>query len=129
MEFRRLILLMGIVVFFLTVKEGEGRVLSAKTVRVAELHVFLRQLPPTAPKYVMTDFTPGNIKFLQRMDIVLDGDGEVEGVVLVYTPGDGFRRSVFLKGVKGWSFKSPNLGSLYKDIMIRVITADELNNP
>jgi len=83
---------------------GEAEVKSVAKVKLSEVQIFLQQRWPTQPQYVMTSFSS------------------------VYTPGDGFRRDVFLRGVRGWLFKRPNLGSLYKEVKVRVVTTDELNN-
>jgi len=120
--------LLALSLVLLVLPGAEAEVKSVAKVKLSEVQIFLQQRWPTQPQYVMTSFSSGNIKFLDVVDIVLDRQGQVVGVRLVYTPGDGFQRDVFLRGVRGWLFKRPTLGSLYKEVKVRVVTTDELNN-
>ena len=120
----RVVLFKLLLISFVVLSVAEAEVKSVTRVKLSEVQIFLQQQPP----YVMTSFSSGNIKFLDTVDIVLDRQGQVVGVRLVYTPGDGFRRDVFLRGVKGWLFKRAKLGALYKEVKVRVVTSDELNN-
>ncbi len=82
---------------------------------------------PTELGYVITSFGPGNINFLERIDLVVDREGRVQGLQVVYTPPDGFRRHVFLAGKRSLVVQEARPGSLKKRILFRVITTEELN--
>ncbi|MBX6423533.1 hypothetical protein [Thermosulfurimonas sp. F29] len=82
---------------------------------------------PTELGYVITSFGPGNINFLERVDVVVDREGRLQGIQLVYTPPDGFRRHVFLAGKRSLIVQEARPGSLKKKVLFRVITSDELN--
>ncbi|MCD6213753.1 MAG: hypothetical protein J7J46_02095 [Candidatus Desulfofervidus sp.] len=79
-------------------------------------------------KYVMTDFGPGNIRFLERIDIVIDNEMRVNGIRIFYTTGDGIKRQVYLHQIKGWILESPpSPKSVSKKVLIQTITTDELS--
>ena len=82
---------------------------------------------PTELGYVITNFGPGNINFLERVDVVVDKEGRVQGLQLVYTPPDGFKRYVFLAGKRSLVVQEARPGSLKKRVLFRVITTEELN--
>ncbi len=107
-------------------------VLPAEVLKVEEkelyaAYFFAEKRPPTTLGYIFTNFGPGNINFLERVDIVLDNEGRVAGVLLVYTPADGFRRHVFLADCSGWMFEEKREGSIGKKVIIRIVTTHELN--
>ncbi len=81
----------------------------------------------TSLPYVLTKFGPGNINLLERIDIVLDQEGRVAGIELVYTPPNGLRRHVFLRNVSGWVFEEVRPGAKGKRVTIRLITSEDLN--
>jgi len=58
----------------------------------------------------------------------LDEEGRLMGIILTYTPNDGFRRRVFLNKISGWMFQERREGSTGKKITIRVVTTEELNH-
>ena len=82
---------------------------------------------PTELGYVITSFGPGNINFLERIDLLVDREGRVQGLQVVYTPPDGFRRHVFLAGNRSLIIQEARPESLKKRILLRVITTEELN--
>ncbi|WP_297058335.1 hypothetical protein [Thermosulfurimonas sp.] len=82
---------------------------------------------PTELGYVITNFGPGNINFLERVDVVVDKEGRVQGIQLVYTPPDGFKRHVFLAGRRTLIVQEARPGSLKKRVLFRVITTEELS--
>ncbi len=91
--------------------------------------VYLVPAPKTFPTelgYVVTNFGPGNINFLERVDVVVDREGRIQGFRLVYTPPDGFRRQVFLAGNRSLIIQEARPGSLKKKILFRVITTEEI---
>ena len=106
----------------------EAKVLSSRVIRLYSAYFFVTHPPqPTDLQYYMVNFGPGNIKFLKQVDIVLDNEGRVQGVQLIYTLPDGFRRKTFLRGVSGWTFKRARKNSISNSVLIRVVTTDELN--
>ncbi len=118
--------------FFLGVLLLWPQVVSAEVLRTEEkelyaAYFFVENRPPTTLGYIFTNFGPGNINFLERVDIVLDNEGRLAGVLLVYTPADGFRRHVFLADCSGWMFEEKREGSIGKKVIIRVVTTHELN--
>ncbi len=106
---------------------SEAKVLSTFQKELYAVYIFAEERPPTTLGFVFTNFGPGNIKFLERLDIVLDKEGRVAGILVVYTPSDGFRRHVFFSKVSGWMLQEKRENSLGKVVTIRVITSDELN--
>ncbi len=105
----------------------KAEIISNQEKELYAAYFFVNQAPPTTLGYILTNFGPGNINFLERIDIVLDEERRVAGVLLVYTPPDGFRRHVFLPHPKGWMFQEVRPGAKGKKIFIRVVTTDELN--
>lgn len=105
----------------------EGEVLSSMRLKVNEVVFFIPKGESTYPGLI-SQFGPGNLRFLERVDIVLDKEGAVEGVMVVYTPADGFRRRVFLRGVEGWMMKEARGGQFGWDVLIRVVTTDEIGS-
>lgn len=103
----------------------EGDVISSVRLKVSELVFFMPKGESPYPGLI-SQFGPGNLRFLERVDIVLDKGGAVEGVMVVYTPTDGFRRRVFLRGVEGWMLKEARGGQFGWEVLIRVVTTDEI---
>lgn len=99
-----------------------AEVLMSKRVKVSELKLIGGE-PLDAQ--VVTHFGPGNIRFLEGMDVVVDREGEVQGVCLVYRLGDDFLRRACLNGVKGWLIREPRRGSLMKEVTLRVVTVED----
>jgi len=105
----------------------------AEVLRVIEREVYAVYIVPspgsfpTELGYVTTNFGPGNINFLERVDLVVDREGRIQGIQLVYTPPDGFRRHVFLAGNRNLVVKEARETSLRKRVIFRVITTEELN--
>ncbi len=82
---------------------------------------------PTSSKYIMTDFGPGNIRLLERIDIVLDDFSRIDGIQIVYKTPDGIKRQVFLHHVKGWVLeKTPSPNAVSKEVLIRIVTPESL---
>ncbi|AEH44129.1 hypothetical protein Thein_0244 [Thermodesulfatator indicus DSM 15286] len=106
---------------------AQAIVISQQEKELYAAYFFAPERPPTTLGYIFTNFGPGSINYLERVDIVLDRDGKVAGVFLVYTPTDGFRRHVFLKDITGWMFQEVRPNAKGKRVIIRVITSDELN--
>ncbi len=107
-----------------------ARVISKIRVDLYSVYFYMeRQLPPTSADYVMTNFGPGNIKFLEMIDIVLDKDGKVAGVQFIYKLPDGYKRKTFLSNIMGWTFKKAKRRGISKKITLRLVTTDELNIP
>jgi len=106
---------------------SSAKVLRSYQKELYAAYIFAEERPPTTLGFVFTNFGPGNIKFLERIDIVLDDEGKVAGVLVVYTPSDGFRRHVFFSKVSGWMFQEKRKNSVGKVVKIRVVTSDELN--
>ncbi|OAG27638.1 hypothetical protein [Thermodesulfatator autotrophicus] len=114
-------------IFLLWASVCQAMVLSQQEKNLYAAYFFAPERPPTTLGYVFTNFGPGNINFLERVDIVLDRDGKVAGVLLVYTPTDGFKRHVFLRDITGWMFQEVRPNARGKRVLIRIITSDELN--
>jgi len=102
-------------------------VISIEQRELYAVYFFSPEFSSTSLPYVLTKFGPGNINFLERIDIVLDQEGRVAGVELVYTPPDGLRRHVFLRNVSGWMFEEVRPGAKGKRVTIRLITSEDLN--
>ncbi len=118
-----------LLVVFLTLSFGgisRGEVLYVEEKELYAAYFLVDKRPPTTLGYVFTDFGPGNINFLERVDIVLDKEGRVTGVLLVYTPPDGFRRQVFLPDPRGWVFQEVRPQAKGKKVLIRTVTSTEL---
>lgn len=116
------------IVLTLDIKKTQAQVLSQRYQKLYGAHFWLNEKNlPTQSKYVMTDFGPGNIRFLERIDIVVDNYLTINGIRVVYTTADGIRREVYLNHVKGWVLESPPTPqALFKKVLIRIITSDEL---
>lgn len=121
-----LVVVASVLISIMSAVTIEAKVLSMTKIKVSEAHFFFRKGIPTQPQYVITDFGPSNINFLEAVDVVIDHEGAVEGVQLIYTPRDGFRREVFLCGIGGWMFKRPKGQVIQREITVRVITIEEL---
>ncbi len=119
---------LGIILFLLFFLPGLacGAVLSQEEKVLYAAYFFAPNRPPTTLGYVYTDFGPGNINFLERIDIVLDRDGRVQGVSLIYTPTDGFRRHVFLKDITSFLLQETRPNVPGKKVLIRTVTTDEI---
>lgn len=117
--------LWALIVFF-GLSSGWAEVLVSKRVKVSEVKVY--GVEPSDAQ-VVTSFGPGNIKSLEGMDVVVDQEGRILGVCLVYRLADGFLRRAFLEGAKGWLLKEPKEGSLQKEVTLRVVTVEELLSP
>ncbi len=100
-----------------------AEVLSSQRVQVCEVRIYLSQ-PELYPQ-VVTHFGPGNMRFLERLDMVVNKQGEIIGICLLYRLGDGFWRTTFLRKVRGWMIRYPRDGSLSKEVTIRVVTLEE----
>jgi len=105
---------------------AHAEVIKSRRIRVAEVHLLFPDGSPTEAPFVMTDFGPSNINFLEAVDIVVDKRGDLQGVRLIYTPGDGFRRDVYLHQVQGWILRQPRGRAISKEITVRIVTVDEL---
>jgi len=101
---------------------GFAEVLLEQKIKISEVQIFSTENYPQ----VLLSFAPGNIHFLDGIDLVVDTEKKVIGVNLHYRLGDGFRRSAFVQGFKGWMIKYPKDGTLFKEITVRVLTPDEL---
>jgi len=123
-----LCLCMAIIMLAFGIKETQARVLSQVYQKLYGAHFWLSERSlPTQSKYVMTEFGPGNIRFLERIDIVVDDYMTINGIRVVYTSADRIRREVYLNHIKGWVLESPpSPRALFKRVLIRVITVDEL---
>jgi len=122
--------LYGSLLLVFLILAGPSRAEVLHTVEKEVYAVYIVPAPrgfPTELGYVMTNFGPGNINFLERVDVVVDREGRVQGLQVVYTPPDGFRRHVFLSGPRSLVVEEARPGSLKKRILFRVITTDELN--
>ncbi len=106
---------------------ARAEVLSVEEKELYAAYFFVNKAPPTTLGYIFTDFGPGNINFLERVDIVLDEESRLAGVLIVYTPTDGFRRHVFLPRPNGWMFQEVRPNAKGKRVLIRVVTTKELN--
>ncbi len=115
--------LLGILLFASPLR---AEVLSVEEKELYAAYFFVDKRPPTTLGYIFTDFGPGNINFLERVDIVLDEEGRVAGILIVYTPTDGFRRHVFLPHPYGWVFQEVRPNARGKKILIRTVTSSEL---
>lgn len=120
-----LVLMLAFVLGF--VCKCEGEVISSVRLKVSEVVFFMPKGEGTYPGLI-SQFGPGNLRFLERVDIVLNKEDAVEGVMVVYTPADGFRRRVFLRGVEGWMIKEARGGQFGWEVVIRVVTADEIGS-
>ncbi|HIE32805.1 MAG TPA: hypothetical protein EYP81_01980 [Thermodesulfobacteriaceae bacterium] len=117
--------LLGLLIFFSPVK---AEVLSVEEKEIYALYIVpASETFPTELGYIITNFGPGNIKFLDRIDIIVDREGRVQGLKIVYTPPDGFKRHVFLAGNRSLVVQEARPGSLKKKILFRVVTSDEIN--
>lgn len=101
---------------------GFAEVLLEQKIKVSEVQIFSTESSPQ----VLLSFAPGNLHFLDGVDLIVDKEKRVVGVNLYYRLGDGFLRSAFVPGFKGWMIKYPKDGAFYKEIRLRVITPDEL---
>ena len=107
-----------------------AKVINRRVARLYSAYFYVdRASSPTNIEYFMKDFGPGNIKFLKQIDIVVDDEGRLVGVQLIYTLPDGFRRKTFFRNVRGWTFKLAKRRGISKKVLIRVVTSDELNVP
>ncbi|NPA49570.1 MAG: hypothetical protein GXO20_06265 [Thermodesulfobacteria bacterium] len=120
------VLVLVAIVWFTFAKALRAEVLSTEEKELYAAYFFVEKKPPTTLGYIFTDFGPGNINFLERIDIVLDKEGRVTGVLIVYTPTDGFRRQVFLPRPHGWVFQEVRPNAKGKKIVIRTVTSSEL---
>ncbi len=116
--------MVSVIIFSISLAHAE--VIKSKRIRVAEVHILFPSGSPTEAPFVMTDFGPSNINFLEAVDIVVDKRGDLQGVRLIYTPGDGFRRDVYLHQVQGWILRQPRGRAISKEITVRIVTVDEL---
>ncbi len=125
------VLALVIIGVFCAILEAQASVLAQKTQRLYGAHFwFYKRKFPTQTGYVMTDFGPGNIKFLERIDIVVDKDQTVNGILIVYKTPDGIQRKVFLRNVQGWTFEfPPSPNAVSKDVLIRVVNPEMLIEP
>ncbi len=112
---------------FLWANPLPAEVISIEQKDLYAVQVLLPKEQKLSLPYILTDFGPGNIHFLERVDIVLDQEGRIGGLNLVYTTADGFRRHVFLRDILGWSFCEIKPGSKGKRVTIRVITSQDLD--
>ncbi|GEM_PF-1299290 len=121
--------LIGVKVFFALFLGAtcKGEVISSTRLKVTEVVFFMPKLETSYPGLI-SQFGPANLRFLERVDIVVDKEGAVEGLMVVYTPSDGFRRRVFLKGIEGWMIKEARGGQFGWDVLIRVVTTDEIGS-
>lgn len=130
--FKRLkfLLTVGIAVFlFLTVEVPGiyGAVLKTLWREVNAVYVVpAPKAFPTELGYVITNFGPGNLKFLEEVDVVVDKEGRVQGIQIIYTPPDGYRRQVYLAGNRTLIVKEARPGSLKKRVLFKVVTSEEL---
>ncbi len=107
-----------------------GRVISRIKVDLYSVYFYTKyKLSPTSIDYVITNFGPGNIRFLKSVDIVLDNEGRVAGVQFIYQLPDGFKRKTFLTNIIGWTFKKAKRRGISKKIVLRLVTTEELNIP
>ena len=118
---KRFILLFAIL-FSCVCPRTFSEVLFQQKIKVSEVQIFSTENYPQ----VLLLFASGNIHFLDGIDLVVDNEKKVIGVNLHYRLGDGFRRSAFIQGFKGWMIKYPKDGTLFKEITVRVLTPDEL---
>ncbi len=118
-------LIVALVLFFFCPRLP-AEVLSVEQKDLYAVYLLCPEPHPSLPA-IITNFGPGNINLLERLDIVLDQEGRVAGIGVVYTTADGFRRHVFCRDIKGWVFQEIRPGSKGKRITIRVITTQELN--
>jgi hypothetical protein len=117
-----------LIFFFVSISTmAKGEVLSIVQKKIYGAHFFFNQKLPTETDFILTEFGPGNIRFLKCVDIAVDKEYKIQGVQITYTTADGIKRKAFLRNLKGWMFESPRPGAVFKIITIRVITADELN--
>ncbi|RUM89887.1 MAG: hypothetical protein DSZ24_00155 [Thermodesulfatator sp.] len=117
-----------LLIFLLLSGPAEAKVLRQVEKEVYAVYIIPAPVGfPTELGYVMTNFGPGNVNFLERVDLVVDREGRVQGIQVVYTPPDGFRRHVFLRGPRSLVIEEPQPGSHKKRIFLRVITTEELN--
>ncbi|MCD6320561.1 MAG: hypothetical protein J7M03_07785, partial [Candidatus Desulfofervidaceae bacterium] len=116
------------IIFAFIIKEAQAHVIAQTYQKLYGAHFWLsKENLPTESEYVMTDFGPGNIRFLERIDIVVDRYMTVNGIRVVYTSADGIRREVYLNRVRGWVLEfPPNPQALFKKVLIRIIPSDEL---
>jgi hypothetical protein len=107
----------------------EAKVLNQSYQKVYGAHFWLSKWPVSEQsKYIMTDFGPGNISFLERIDIVVDSSMEVNGICIVYTTGDGIKRQIYFNRAYGWILEAPPTPkAIFKEVLIRTITPDELS--
>ncbi len=117
--------IMGLVLFFFCPRLP-AEVLSVEQKDLYAVYLIGPQETPSLAQ-IITNFGPGNIHLLDRIDIVLDQEGRVAGLGVVYTTADGFKRHVFFPEIKGWVFQEIRPGAQGKRITIRVITTQELN--
>lgn len=123
-------LILGLIASLFLFSPCPAKVISRIRVNLYSVYFYMeKQLPPTSADYVMTNFGPGNIKFLETVDIVLDKEGRVAGVQFIYKLPDGYRRKTFLSNVMGWTFKRAKRRGTSKIITLRLVTTDELNVP
>ncbi len=122
------IIFLTVIMVWLMASSVQATILSVKKQKVYGAHFFLgHKLLPTQISYIMTDFGPGNIKFLEAIDIVVDLYHQFQGISITYTPPDGYRRQIYLYRPRGWVLEAPTPKAVFKEITIRVITPDELN--
>jgi len=115
-------LVLFVILFLSTCPPGFSEVLFEQKIKVSEFRIFSKENYPQ----VLLSFVPGNIHFLDEIELVVDNERRVIGVNLYYRLGDGFRRKVFIQDFNGWMIKYPKDGFLFKEITVRVLTPDEL---
>ncbi|RMG69430.1 MAG: hypothetical protein D6710_08845 [Nitrospirae bacterium] len=119
-----------IIIFLLLSLSVKAEVLKETTVHAKQITLYLRgniRLPLVVDnKLVFSEFGGKLIKNIDRLDVVVDREGRLQGIRLIYDDRVSGKKSIFFPKIKSIVFERPGKETPQNALRLRVVTIDEI---